>query len=93
MINLFYLCFKDELSVEKGCSEQTNKRHNWTNKAEYFLSLIGFAVGLGNVWKFPYLAYRNGGGDVWTSMTTVVVVVVVLNTVLFFNDLTVALSL
>ncbi|XP_069008721.1 LOW QUALITY PROTEIN: sodium- and chloride-dependent neutral and basic amino acid transporter B(0+)-like [Embiotoca jacksoni] len=35
---------------------------NWTNKTEYILSMIGYAVGLGNIWRFPYVAYKNGGG-------------------------------
>ncbi|KAG7494906.1 sodium-and chloride-dependent neutral and basic amino acid transporter B0+ [Solea senegalensis] len=37
-------------------------RGNWTNKSEYMLSMIGFAIGLGNIWRFPYMAYKNGGG-------------------------------
>lgn len=37
-------------------------RAQYSNKTEYMLSLIGYAVGLGNVWRFPYLAYTNGGG-------------------------------
>lgn len=38
------------------------KRAGWSNQIEFILTLIGYAVGLGNVWRFPYLAYKNGGG-------------------------------
>ncbi|OQV19160.1 Sodium- and chloride-dependent glycine transporter 2 [Hypsibius exemplaris] len=37
-------------------------RGQWTNKTEFVLSCISLSVGLGNVWRFPYLAYTYGGG-------------------------------
>ncbi|XP_059144575.1 sodium- and chloride-dependent neutral and basic amino acid transporter B(0+)-like [Physella acuta] len=41
--------------------KEPEEREQWGNKAEFVLSCIGLSVGLGNVWRFPYLAYQNGG--------------------------------
>ncbi|XP_040910757.1 sodium- and chloride-dependent GABA transporter 3-like [Toxotes jaculatrix] len=37
-------------------------REQWASKTEYILVVAGNVVGLGNVWRFPYLCYKNGGG-------------------------------
>ncbi|XP_069046502.1 sodium- and chloride-dependent GABA transporter 2-like [Lepisosteus oculatus] len=45
---------------QKG--QKIQERGQWANKWEYNLAVAGQIVGLGNVWRFPYLCYKNGGG-------------------------------
>jgi len=38
------------------------KRERWTSRAPFIFAAIGSAIGLGNVWRFPYITYEYGGG-------------------------------
>ncbi|XP_056876476.1 sodium-dependent neutral amino acid transporter B(0)AT1-like [Takifugu flavidus] len=42
--------------------EDAGNRPKWDNKIQYILTCIGFCIGLGNVWRFPYLCQTHGGG-------------------------------
>ena len=47
-----------------GTGNDDETKETWGNKAEFILASIGLAVGLGNIWRFPYLCQKNGGGKI-----------------------------
>ncbi|XP_072127770.1 sodium-dependent neutral amino acid transporter B(0)AT2-like isoform X1 [Mobula birostris] len=59
-------------------------RPAWGNKLQYILAQVGFSVGLGNVWRFPYLCHQNGGG---AFLFLYLLLLVVMGIPLFFLEL------
>lgn len=49
--------------LERLEKEEAEDRPKWDNKAQYILTCVGFCIGIGNVWRFPYLCQSHGGGE------------------------------
>uniref|UniRef100_A0A9R1SCB0 Transporter n=2 Tax=Cyprinus carpio TaxID=7962 RepID=A0A9R1SCB0_CYPCA len=56
----FKLAYPDSERIDTGI--KTRARGQWSSKVEFILAVAGQIIGLGNVWRFPYLCYKNGGG-------------------------------
>uniref|UniRef100_A0A8V1A8B1 Transporter n=1 Tax=Gallus gallus TaxID=9031 RepID=A0A8V1A8B1_CHICK len=61
-------------------------RPAWNSKLQYILAQIGYSVGLGNVWRFPYLCQKNGGG---AYLVPYLVLLIIIGLPLFFLELAV----
>ncbi|KAM9815979.1 sodium-dependent neutral amino acid transporter B(0)AT2 isoform 1-T2 [Syngnathus typhle] len=78
-----------EGDVEEGGSdgeEEEEERPAWNSKLQYILAQVGFSVGLGNVWRFPYLCQKNGGG---AYLVPYLILLVLIGIPLFFLELAV----
>ena len=58
----FILDEKSVPSVEIQEEPEEQGRDRWSRKIEFLFACIGFCVGYGNMWRFPYMCFKNGGG-------------------------------
>ena len=58
---------EEALGVEEG-GKDSGSRDEWGNSLQFFFTVLGFCVGLGNIWRFPYLCQANGGGECLISL-------------------------
>lgn len=75
-----------DLNVEKASNDSAElvERGNWGKPLEFILACLNYALGLGNVWRFPYLCFRNGGG---AFLVPYLLMVFVIGLPIFFAEL------
>ncbi|XP_073350999.1 sodium-dependent neutral amino acid transporter B(0)AT2 [Pagrus major] len=72
------------ITPDLGAETSDEDRPAWDSKIQYVLAQVGFSVGLGNVWRFPYLCHQNGGG---AFMLLYVFLLLIVGVPLFFMEL------
>ena len=60
-------------SIEVNNDDEKNIRGTWTHHIEFVLSCIGYAVGVSNIFRFPYLCFKSGGGTMYFIHQIIVV--------------------
>ena len=73
-----------EIPPEIPTTNQQRGGEPWTHKIDFILAALGYSVGLGNVWRFPYQVYKNGGGSFLIPYFTVLAI---LGLPMFFLEL------
>ena len=68
--------FKDCIyGIFKDAEDSDATRARWLNRATFLLAMVGYCVGLGNFWRFPYLCYKWGGAlffvPYWIMLLTI----------------------
>ncbi|KAF4091643.1 hypothetical protein AMELA_G00039240 [Ameiurus melas] len=71
---------------EEEEEDEGEERPAWSSKLQYILAQVGFSVGLGNVWRFPYMCQKNGGG---AYLVPYFILLVAIGIPLFFLELAV----
>ncbi|KAL5291317.1 hypothetical protein ACFFRR_010613 [Megaselia abdita] len=73
-----------QVGQQQAAEEENHDRGNWSSPFEFILACVGYAVGLGNVWRFPYLVFRNGGG---AFLVPYLLMVFIIGLPIFFAEL------
>ncbi|KAG6447150.1 hypothetical protein O3G_MSEX004792 [Manduca sexta] len=68
---------------DKDKDKAANERPYWDNQLEFLMSCIATSVGLGNVWRFPFVAYQNGGG---AFLIPYIIVLVIIGKPMYFLE-------
>lgn len=55
----------------------TREQNEWSSNLSFILAMIGSAVGLGNIWRYPYVLYSNGGGAFYIPYITAILVLAI----------------
>lgn len=77
MQNGSYTCLNGDGSAAAQESNKDAQRGKFASRIESLLYCIGFAVGIGDIWRFPILVYQNGGGAFFAAYFIVMVLVAI----------------